>query len=361
VFGEGDGLAHMEKLLQTLRILPKDKRILDLMSEFFPSTVAANYDPTEKRISFLRGFRSEKALRSVMVHELTHALQDQHFNLNGMVFSGELTFDRLLALGALAEGDAESTQQTFDKGELFTMLPLPMIKALGEAQAKSFLERTKGFPWGIARPFIFQYVDGIVFVETVKRAGGGLDAVNRMYRDPPETTEQVLHPERYMKRDRPTRILPPDPPPGYRVLVENVLGELGTYIVLKVHLLRSCDRSMAAGWDGDRVLLMEAEGRPPLLAWYTTWDSEGDAEEFAAAAKKMFSVRRPNAEMKEVPGRGHVLQTDPGSAHAVVREGADVLVAEGLPRQGFAEILNALRRAEKETLVLERSGFGKRR
>ena len=55
-----------------------------------------------------------------------------------------------------------------------------MIKTLGEAQAKRFLDRTKGFPWGIARPFIFQYVDGIVFVESVKRAAGGLDAVNRV-------------------------------------------------------------------------------------------------------------------------------------------------------------------------------------
>jgi hypothetical protein len=145
------------------------------------------------------------------------------------------------------------------------------------------------------------------------------------------------------------------------VLVSNVLGELGTYIVLKVHLIRDYRASMASGWGGDRVLLMAADDRPPLLAWYTTWDSEQDAVEFAAAAKKMFSVRRPNAEMKEVPGRGHVLQTDPGSAHAVVREGADVLVAEGLPREGFAEILNALRRAEKESLVLERSGFGERR
>ena len=60
--------------------------------------MAANYDPFRKRISFLRGFRS----RSIMVHELTHALQDQHFNLSRKVLDGPLTFDRLLALGALA-------------------------------------------------------------------------------------------------------------------------------------------------------------------------------------------------------------------------------------------------------------------
>ncbi|MHC4470277.1 MAG: hypothetical protein ACYTDY_06285 [Planctomycetota bacterium] len=358
VFGEGRNLEHMEKLLQMLRILPEGKGIIELTSEFFPSTVAANYDPLMKRISFLRGYRNEKALRSVMVHELTHALQDQHFNLNSLVFSGELTFDRLLALGALAEGDAEATQQTFDKGELFSKMPLPLVKAFGEAQAKSFLERTKGFPWGVARPFIFQYVDGIVFVESVKRAKGGLAAVNGMYRDPPVTTEQIFHPEKYLDRDRPTRILPPDPPAGYRVLVSNVLGELGAYIVLKTHLVRSYAPEMAAGWDGDRILLLEAAGRPTLLAWYTTWDTARDAEEFAAAAKKMFTIRRPNADLKEVQGKGHVLQTDGENAHAIVRRGADVLVAEGLPREGFAEVLNALRSAKKETLVLERSDFG---
>lgn len=360
VFGEGDDLAHMEMLLRRLRVLPEDMSIHGLTTGFFPATVAANYDPTGKRISFLKTYRSPETMKKLMVHELTHALQDQHFNLMLRTFSGEMTFDRLLALGALVEGDAEDIEKIYETNGMLLMTPLEMIRKLGEAGVEQYLKRMKGFPRGIARPFIFQYLDGLLFIETVKRArGGNHKVIDQVFLDPPVSTEQVLHPGRYLHRDRPTRISLPKPPDGYEVLVSNVLGELGVSIVLRENLGGEYDPKAAEGWDGDRILLLrEKETGSTVLAWITTWDSPGDAAEFTAAAKAMLKARHPDVEWTEEGT--DMLGTDLGT-HMVVSKANDVLIVEGAPEGAVIGFIEALTDAKKEQLVLRKTRFGSNR
>jgi len=356
-FGAGEQLAHMEKLLQVLRILPEGMTIQKLTQDFFPATVAANYDPVDKKISFLKAYKKPATMRVVMVHELTHALQDQHFNLNHLVLSRELTFDRLLALGALVEGDAKDTELTFAMGPMLAGMTLEAISQFGNMQAQAYLARMKDFPRGIARPFIFQYLDGLVFVEAVKRAGDGFASIDLAFSDPPVTTEQILHPERYLTRDRPTVIVPPEPPEGYQVLVANTLGELGVSIVLSGHLGSAYQASMAAGWDGDRVLLLGSADPEPMLVWYTTWDTAEDAKEFAEAAIQMFRIRHPKAEAKlREDGLGLTLLADK-TAHSVSLVDKDVILLEQVPAERYREIAQALNQAVKEELRVHRSPF----
>ncbi len=357
VFGEGEALAHMETLLRLLRILPADAGLVDVADRFFPETVAANYDTVEKRISILRDYRRPEALHSLLVHEMVHALQDQHFGLEAILSRLEPTFDRLLAFGGLVEGDAESVQRTLDTGGLLAMTPLETIRAFGEKQVEQYLARMKGFPRGVARPFIFQYFDGLLFVETVKRARGGQAAVDRAYADPPQSTEQVLHPGRYLVRDHPTAIIPPAPPPGWRILLSNTLGELGISIVVEEHLGAGYG-FVAEGWDGDRILLLGRGDGAPVLAWYATFDTVRDAGEFAAAAEEMFRVRRPGQPVNKGATEPLWLQTDGALSHLIRSEGRDVLVVEGVPAGQEATVLGTLLSAEKEQVVIERGRFG---
>lgn len=353
VFGEGDRMADMQELLMRLGVLPEKTDLEALVRRFFPATVAAKYDPFEKEILFLRAFRS----KSVMVHELTHALEDQHYNLKLLFETREMTFDRLLALGALAEGDAEDVQQIFDTGGMITLTPIPMIRKMAKTQIASYLDRMKDFPRALARPFIFQYLDGLLFVETIKREGGGFRALDPVYRDPPTTTEQILHPERYLDRDRPTVIAPAPAPEGYRLAVTNVLGELGTSLVLSGAPGDAVDpAAAAAGWDGDRVVLYRGADRPSILAWYTTWDTEEDAEEFAAAATALLRARRPDVPV--VDRGGLAIRKADGAVAAVRRAGRDVLVVDGAPEDGFAALLTHLMQARKTELTPIRSAFG---
>jgi hypothetical protein len=293
-----------------------------------------------------------------MVHELVHALQDQHFNLSRKVLDGPMEFDRLLALGALAEGDAESVQRFFDTKGALALTPLPAVRAWGNQQIENYLERRREFPRGVARPFIFQYFDGLLFVETVRRSAGGREALNRVWGDPPATTEQVLHPERYLKRDHPTRFTPPERPAGREVLLTNVLGELGVRIVLEAHLGSRWPREAAAGWDGDRVLLLANGESDPILAWLTTWDSEKDAREFDAAARRILEVRGPEKSVSNDPKRGLHLRIGSENVDGIVRIGRDVLFCLGLPKAGFAAVIKSLLTAEKAEFRIHRSRFG---
>ncbi len=357
-FGEGEKLAHMEKLLQVLRVLPEGMTIERLTQEFFPKTVAANYDPTDKKISFLKTRRKPSTMKATMVHELTHALQDQHYNLNHLVMSRELTFDRLLALGGLVEGDAKNTEMSFSAGPFLSGMTLDAIRRFGNVQAQAYLLRMKDFPRGIARPFIFQYLDGLVFVEAVKRAGGGFKAVDQVYSDPPESTEQILHPERYLERDHPTRIIPPEMPSGYEVLLENTLGELGIAIVLGGHLKRRYQPSMAAGWDGDRILLIRSADDPePILLWFTTWDTEKDAKEFTTGAMTMYRERRKGAK-EEVREDGFALtQTAKDRMFLVSQSGKDVFLCEGFPVGRSRRLVSLIATARKRELRLHEERY----
>ena len=357
VFGEGEQLAHMETLLVKLGILPEGATITGLTNTFFPESVAANYDPFEKRISFLSTFRNPERLHSVMCHELTHALQDQHFNLSHIALTGEMTFDRLLALGALVEGDAENVQQIVEKGDMIRNATLEFIRGFGKMQADMYLLRKKDFPRGIARPFIFQYLDGLVFVEAIKRAGNGFAAVDRAYRFPPDSTEQILHPERYLERDLPTRFILPEMPEGWEVLVSNTLGELGVSIVLERWLGRDFTESMAAGWDGDRILLLGHGTHDPLLAWYTTWDRPEDAEEFARAAVEMLRRKYAGAEVVSQSSDQAIRLKVDGVLHGVSRKGYDVFITEGIPEAEFPATALSLVKAVKEELRIDRRHF----
>jgi hypothetical protein len=177
-----------------------------------------------------------------------------------------------------------------------------------------------------------------------------------MYRDPPASTEQILHPGKYLHRDYPTAILPPELPEGYRILVSNVLGELGVSIVLEANLGPDHDPAAVEGWDGDRVLLIRSPTGGLLLAWYTTWDTPEDAEEFEAAARKLLASRHPEA-VEKVEGEAWYLDEE-GVGHVLFRRGRDLLLLEGVEQGTPFDFLETLAEARKETLVLERRPFG---
>jgi hypothetical protein len=364
VFGEGPAFGHMETLLKIVRILPAETDLSELIETFLSTTIAAKYDPFDNRIGFLRNFNS----KSTMVHELVHALQDQHFNLVHLVMSDDFTFDRMLAIGALVEGDAENVQRCFETQMMLHQTPIPVIRAFGEVQVRQYLARMGEFPMGIARCFIFQYLDGLIFNETIRRTGEGYEAVNRMYRDPPVSTEQVLHPEeKYLVRDHPTRISDPKAPPGWQVLIANTFGELGTSIVMKEHLGEKYETAIAEGWDGDRVVLLgrsvpavAGEADTQVLAWLTTWDTTADADQFEAAAAAMIAVRRPGLEpvTEEKEGK-RIRQTgDEKAVDAVVRVGDDVVLLLGAPRADLTAILTPILAVEMAKTVVRTRTFG---
>ncbi|MCP3861488.1 MAG: hypothetical protein GY704_17695, partial [Phycisphaeraceae bacterium] len=275
-------LSRLEILLRDLGQIGPRESVIGIAKRFIPASAAASYDARQDRIEILRGFRSS----ALLCHELTHALDDQRFDLLRMFKDGPLEFDRLLALGALIEGSAASVEMSYRTKGVFPLLPISILESQGEERAEAYMARHRDVPRLLARAFIFQYLSGLVFVETVKRRRlQGWTALDAAFRNPPRTTEQVLHPRKYFAGEGPLPLVP-FRPAGYEVTADNVLGELGTLIALEgFGTPLDAARAAASGWGADRIAHLESKTGEGLFVWDTVWDTERDAARFFATAR----------------------------------------------------------------------------
>ena len=223
----------------------------------------------------------------MIAHELTHALADQHYDLDAMQKAVKKDDDRSLALSALIEGEAtlamfgagmddwegdEITQLPAENLEWTFNLISPFLPFMGGGKT------LRNAPPIISESMIFPYFRGMVFCAKLTNKGGWA-AIDEVYRNPPLSTEQILHPEKYRgKLDLPMSIdlgvLKPGE--GWKEVGRNVLGEMQLGVMLRKH----GGKAAAAGWDGDRYAVFEGPDDKLGLVWLSTWDSEDDAREF---------------------------------------------------------------------------------
>lgn len=286
-----------ETLLVHTGMIPPGTDLQDLVLRLYAEQIAGYYDPSRKTF-YLADWLPRLLQRGVVAHEVTHALQDQHFDLDRWLSALSPTEDGALARAAIAEGDAMAAMIAYllePVGAGIQDLP-PLSNLLEEGSAGM----AAGYPTFDAAPralqqlLLFPYVEGSGFVrETLAR--GGWNAVDRLYRDPPASTEQILHPDRYFEaRDEPRAVsLPPDAasPAG---LSEGSWGEFGTRLALAATLADTALAVVAAsGWDGDRYGLWRDPSGVTRYVWVTLWDSPEIAERFADAYAQAALDRAP--------------------------------------------------------------------
>jgi hypothetical protein len=208
-------------------------------------------------------------------------------------------------------------------------------EALDESRAWARLQR-------------FPYQEGRGFAAALFEAQGW-DAVNRAYADLPRSTEQVLHPERYLSEvpDVPSEVFVPDLggvlgaewTPGVR----DTLGEF----VVGVYLGRTLPEQMAwqaaDGWDGDTFVAWEHEDGDRVRIWRTTWDGTADAAEFERALVTLVPQRylptRPLEPPRGLPGSWW--EADSGVV-CVYRVARHVVFADGPNADTLAAVVEAL-------------------
>jgi hypothetical protein len=311
-------LRSLEASLKAFGLIPETMDLARFYPELLTSQVAGFYDPERDYLALVRregGFLGpaadageEKDLEdTVLVHELTHALQDQHFDLEKFASDGSLS-DAATARTALIEGDATLAMFSYlmeadlaaapGFGDTLTQwMEDPSALMEGGADLPGTAELAEAPAW-FRDTLLFSYFQGFAFCLDVKRLGGQKLLDHAFTTDPPRSSEQILHPEKWhTKRDDPVALAWPDLSgalPGSRKLAEGELGEAGLRT-----LLRKTGKSFAAaaGWGGDRFAVYERNG-VRLLAWITEWDSEADAREFQAAARSLgrdWRAERPDA------------------------------------------------------------------
>jgi hypothetical protein len=168
---------------------------------------------------------------------------------------------------------------------------------------------------------------GLTFVGDLWRAGG-FELVNRMYEHPPSTTEQVIHPEKYLAGEGAVPVDAPRAPEGYEVLVSGRVGELSTRVILSRCLDKKKASAAAAGWGGDAFSIVRAPSGQAGLLWATTWDDELQAAEFESALRAYVDCTRRQSGETVMP-----------AGDALRREGQNVFLSRGF---GARDVVTAL-------------------
>ena len=304
-----ESLRAAEISLKAFGLIPESMALGQYLPELLTSQVAGYYDTERKYLAMIRrsgAAPSPEAPEStgpseedtVLVHELTHALQDQSFDLEKLQQEDDPLADTGTALTALAEGDATLTMMNFRSGMSFERLPNAermtgamaadpdaMMSALPDLPGADQFAQA---PVWLRDNLLFGYLQGMTFCISVRTRGGQKLLDYAFATDPPRSTEQVLHPEKWhTRRDDPVAIRLPDlgpDLPGYRKAADGVMGELSVRSLLRQDRGdRDRAATAAAGWGGDRFAVYEKEGGERLLVWVTDWDSAADAREFRTA------------------------------------------------------------------------------
>jgi hypothetical protein len=283
------GRAHTdERLLQAFDLLPRGTDLRRLRARLLEENVAGFYDerPDRRRLYAVSEDRTFTPMNQiVLAHELRHALQDQYRDLYAYLGDDVGDFDdRRIAWMSLLEGDATLVMERFVKLRL-GLGGAEVPDASGTETAGLGTPGLFDLPDAppVVRDHLIQpYLTGLALCRAIW-ARGGADAVRDAWANPPASTEQVLHPERYFAHEAPRSVAPRlAPPPGAWLLSEGTLGEL----LLRSLLEPGAERA-AEGWGGDGWRLYDAGSRT-LLLWRSEWDTPAEAREFESALRSRF-------------------------------------------------------------------------
>jgi len=243
------------------------------------------YDPLDKRI-IVRSDLPGPLLRRVVVHELVHALDNQYHSLDDVIF--DLRTEQGRALQALMEGDARRVD----------ILYRDQLPPADRAAAEGDVEGSSGLPASVG-PFLkllaFPYVAGPEFVRALV-ASGGTAAIDEAFRTRPTTSEDILHPDRFLQRGAPVSV--PEPgPDGPRVGL-GVLGELGLRLVVGETLDAPAAARAADGWGADHYVAWSDNERTCVRV-NLRMDTTTDTHEVRDALRQ-WAAKHPGADIRAV-------------------------------------------------------------
>jgi hypothetical protein len=292
--------------------------------------VVGVYDPDAQSMVVLGNeAKLGPAEKVAYAHEFNHALQDQYFGLNKLAPKHGDTSDHSMAVHALIEGDAVLLQ-TMWASAILTPEELLQL-ARGSAGGDVGIARA---PLVVRSELLFPYVDGFNFVrQAYRQAGNSYSAVDELFQNPPESTAQLLHPEKYSAHVHPVAIQLPDVAEalGWRKVGSNVLGELDTRVLLEQWGSDHAEAARAAGgWAGDRYQVVERDGRAALVIRWT-WESPDAAATFFSAYARGLRQRFDAARVEESSNVRQALTT-PINATDVRLQGTDVLAVIAFDR-----------------------------
>jgi len=308
---QGPAWSGAERSLKTFGLVPRKMDLKRALLDLLDSQVVGLYDPKGKRLYVVQG--AGEGIREdygdlpglpeefswgdlFVLHELVHALADQHFDLETLPLDDLADGDRASAARCVVEGDATwvMLEDLFDTlkatpAQREKLSDLPAALGLGREVMGSAIPRY------LTENLMVSYLAGNALVAEARRRGG-IAAVDALYRKPPRSMEEALHPEKYFAGDDPPRAVAEPGPPAGRAGEERLFagrwGEFDTRLILEAWGVPETVATAASeGWGGDAYAVFGRAGGPAGFAWETVWDTPADAAEFAACLAGVSGVR----------------------------------------------------------------------
>lgn len=269
-------------------LIPPDYNYYEEQINLLEEQIAGFYDPQTKELYLIGSSDISLMDEVVIVHELTHALQDQYFDLASLQGANEENDDSYLALIAVIEGDASLVMSQYIQ-EYFD--PEDQLKLAKEAMSvdQSILKNTPKF---ITESLSFPYEGGLDFVEEAYKIEGW-SLVNNLFYQLPTSTEQILHPEKYiLDKENPEVLTGYDErlslEDNWQLIDNGIMGEFGWLTIFQEKFKKKNSREASTGWAGDFYQFYQNQ-EEHLFYSKTAWDTTADADEFLAQMNEYLS------------------------------------------------------------------------
>ena len=258
---------------------------------FSPENILGFYKPSTKCLYMVPDAAGEKRQFGLRIHEATHGLQDQLYDL-AELHDKPKTTDQSLALTALIEGEAV---QVMIDAVVDEQPHVAFMTMYGAADMLAMPENPDK-PWSWARlQRVFFYSDGARMVQDMKKVDG-YKTVDKAFGDLPVSSEQILHTDKYLvERDLPDEIgldvvgIQEALPEGWKLGEPDTIGEIGTMVEFIDAGQVGKAVKAADGWGGDAYITAK-KGEDVLTIWVSTWDTAADAKEFGEAVEALPDV-----------------------------------------------------------------------
>jgi len=276
-----------EAFFQLIGILGPEIDLAQAITDLYSEQVAGFYDHETKELVVGGDTEMTPLTKIIVVHELIHAISDQHFGLSTLTdLVDEERYHEASAFQALAEGEATYFQVVY-------MQSLPVAEQVAAATESLDYDTSvlDALPAWFGDDLAFPYDFGFLFVETLIDRGG-VAAVDQAYGRLPTTVEQIMHPEAYRTFEASRVVELPGNAivPGYEIYEEGELGEWNLRLYLLDGVIPSDAIIGSAGWGGDDYRILW-DGTEVAFAYEYEGDTPRDAEELAELLEESVRAR----------------------------------------------------------------------
>lgn len=359
------------ELNKRLGLLPDDLDYERATFSLLEEQIAGFYDH-HTRTLYIADWVAEREQAFTMSHEITHALQDQHFHIGRYTHHVRGRGDAQLAAMSVIEGDATASSLDFVlQRRGLRVRDLPNVETMVASQLQGAdQQRLREAPRAMRESLLFPYLSGLALCVRAMRASEDYGRVDALLARPPDSTEQVLHAGKLDAREAPVEVpvrVPPALAGEYEVAYHDVMGELGARLFFYTGMPDERAHAAAQGWGGDHAVLLVPRGSMTpagdagvtvaadalsrdVMLWTVVMDpvagargaaADREAVEFAEAAAVVLGRRHAARPAATVAGALAARDVGGGRVSLVARTGRRVLVAERVPAAAAAAVVRS--------------------